>query len=158
MIPFGVDGVFQPGYSQTTSIVPTLNSGLTFVASLANPFPSGVVEPTGAMGGLSTFLGQSISTTPLDRETGKVQRWQVGLQRELPGRFVVEAAYAGTRGYDMVVPVNLNAIPAKYLSTSAVRDTAAINFLTGSINNPMAGLLGSTSLTGATVPRSQLLL
>src|SRR5260370_8761600 len=67
MIPFGVDGVFQPGYSQTTSIVPTLNSRLRFVASLANPFPSGVTEPTGARGGFATFPGPTTPLTPPDR-------------------------------------------------------------------------------------------
>ncbi|MCU1238121.1 MAG: Outer rane receptor for ferrienterochelin and colicin [Candidatus Solibacter sp.] len=158
MIPFGVDGVFQPGYSQTTSIVPTLNSGLGFVASLANPFPNGVTEPNGAAGGLATFLGQSVSLTPLDRQTGKVQRWQLGIQRQLPGRFVVEVAYAGTRGYDMTIATNLNSVPRQYLSASAVRDTAVVNFLTASVTNPMAGLLGTTSLSGTTVARSQLLL
>ena len=158
MIPFGVDGVNQPGYSQTTSIVPTLNSGLGFVASLANPFPSGVTEPTGASGGLSTFLGQSVSFTPLNRQTGIVQRWQFGIQRQLPGRWVVEAAYAGTRGYDMTIATNLNTVPRQYLSASPVRDATVINFLTGTIPNPMAGLLGTTSLTGATVARSQILL
>jgi hypothetical protein len=158
MIPFGVDGVNQPGYSQTTNIVPTLNSGLGFVASLANPFPSGVVEPTGAAAGLSTYLGQSVSFTPLNRQTGKVQRWQIGIQRELPGRWVVEASYAGTRGYDMVVPINLNTLPRQYLSTSPVRDTTVVNFLTATIPNPMAGLLGTTSLSGTTVARSQILL
>jgi len=158
MIPFGVDGVFQPGYSQTTSIVPTLNSGLTFVASLANPFPNGVTPPSGSSGGLTTFLGQTLSITPLDRHTGRVQRWQVGLQRQLPGRVVVEVAYSGTRGANMVVPTNINTIPAQYLSRSPIRDTAAINFLTASVANPMAGLLGTTSLSGTTVARSQLLL
>jgi hypothetical protein len=158
MIPFGVDGVFQPGYSQTTSIVPTLNSGLTFTSSLANPFPNGVTEPTGSAGGLSTFLGQTISITPLDRHTGRVQRWQAGMQRELPGRWVVEISYAGTRGANMVVPYNINTLPAQYLSRSPIRDTTVINFLTASIPNPMAGLLGTTSLSGTTVARSQILL
>jgi len=158
MIPFGVDGVNQPGFSQTTSIVPTLNSGLGFVASLANPFPNGVIQPTGSSAGLATFLGQSLSFTPLDRQTGKVQRWQAGIQRELPGRWLVEIAYAGTRGYDMTVGTNLNSVPRQYLSTSTVRDTTVVNFLTASIPNPMAGLLGSTSLSGTTVARSQILL
>ena len=158
MIPFGVDGVNQPGYSQTTNIVPTLNSGLTFASSLANPFPSGVTQPTGASAGLATYLGQSISFTPLDRPSGRVQRFNVALERELPGRWVVGVAYSGSRGEDMVVPTSINSVPRQYLSTSPVRDTTVINFLTASIPNPMAGLLGSTSLSGTTVARSQILL
>jgi hypothetical protein len=157
MIPFGVDGLSQPGFSQTTSIVPTLDSGLTFGASLANPFPNGILQPAGSSAGLATYLGQSLSFTP-PRQTGKVQRWQVGLQRELPGRTVVEVIYAGTRGYDMTIATDMNALPAKYLSTSTVRDQPTIDFLTAKIANPMAGLLGSTSLSGSTVSRSQILL
>jgi len=158
MIPFGIDGVNQPGFSQTTAIVPTLDNGLTFVSSLATPFPNGVLEPVGAAAGLSTNLGQAVSFIPSGRKTGKAQRWQVGLQRELPGQWVVEVIYAGTRGYDMAVATNLNAIPSKYLSTSPIRDQATINFLTAQIPNPMAGLLGITGLSGATIARSQILL
>jgi hypothetical protein len=158
MIPFGSDGLFQPGFSQTTNLVPTLDGGLTFVASLANPFPNGIVQPVGAGEGLSTFLGQGVSFTPLQRKTASTQRFQVGLQQELPGRWIVEVSYTRTRGDDLAIGTNLNAIPAKYLSTSPVRDTSAINFLTASIPNPMAGLLGSTSLSGTTIARSQILL
>jgi len=120
--------------------VPTLNSGLSFAASLANPFPSGVTEPTGASGGLSTFLAKVSPSRRSIAHTGKVERWQIGLQRQLPGRWVVEAAYAGTRGYDMTVATNLNTLPKQYLSTSPVRDTTVVNFLTATISNPMAGL------------------
>jgi hypothetical protein len=158
MIPFGLDGLFQPGFSQTTNIVPTLDGGLTFVASLANPFPNGVVPPAGASGGLTTFLGQGVSLTPLQRKTASTRRFQVGLQRELPGRWVVEISYTETWGDDLAISTNLNAIPARYLSTSPVRDTSAINFLTASIPNPMAGLLGSSNLSGTAVARSQILL
>lgn len=158
MIPFGVDGVNQPGFSQTTNIVPTLDSGLTFVASLANPFPSGIVEPTGSKGGLATYLGQGVSFTPLDRKTGKSQRWQIGLQRELPGRWVVEGSYAGTRGYDMTIGTSLDSIPRQYLSTSTTRDQKTTDFLTARITNPLANLLGTSSLSGSTVARSQILL
>jgi hypothetical protein len=159
MIPYVVGGVQQAGFSQVTNIVPTLDGGLTFVANLANPFPSGVLNPLGASGGLATYLGQSISSTPIDRQTGKTQRWQIGMQRQLPGQWVVEASYAGTRGYDMVVPFNLNALPRQYLSTSPVRDQKTIDLLSAKVTNPFNNLVtASTSLGGSTVARSQLLL
>ncbi|MFB3828052.1 MAG: TonB-dependent receptor domain-containing protein [Bryobacteraceae bacterium] len=158
MLPFGLDGLNQPGFSQTTNIVPTLDGGLTFAASLADPFPNGVLNPAGPSAGLSTFLGQGVSFTPLQRKTGTTQRWKAGLQRELPGRWVVEVSYTETRGGDMGIAFDLNAIPRQYLSTSPVRDAAVINFLTAQIPNPMAGLLGATSLSGSTVQRAQILL
>ena len=54
--------VNQSGFSQTTTLVPTQNNGLTFTGTLANPFPNGLLSPMGAAGGLRTFLfGQAIS-------------------------------------------------------------------------------------------------
>ena len=61
---FGADfvAITQNGYSQTTSMVPSLDNGLTFQATLQNnPFPNGIQLPTGASGGLNTFLGKSIT-------------------------------------------------------------------------------------------------
>ena len=48
-------------------------------------------------------------------------------------------------------------MPAQYLSTSRVRDQAAINFLTAQVPNPFRGLLPGTSFNGATIARQQLL-
>ena len=50
-----------------------------------------------------------------------------------------------------------NGIPVQYLSTSASRDQAVINQLTGNVANPMAGLIPGTTLNGALVARNQLL-
>jgi hypothetical protein len=157
MIPFGVDGQNQQGFSQQTQLVPTLDNGLTFVASLANPYPNGLLSPSGSTLGLATFLGQSISVVPLDRKMATAQRWQVGLQRELPGKWLVEATFAMTRGLDMAVSTNLNAIPRQYLSTSPVYDSATDSFLTAKVTNPFNGQMPG-SLGGTTVNRSQLLL
>ena len=44
-IQLNLGGNFQPGFSQTTTIVPSNDLGLTFNATLANPFPSGVTQP-----------------------------------------------------------------------------------------------------------------
>ena len=41
----------------------------------------------------------------------RMQRWQVGVQRELPGRWVLEAAYVGNHGTDIQTSRNINATP-----------------------------------------------
>ena len=84
-------------------------------------------------------------------------RWSLGLQRELPGLFMVEATYVGARGENLPVTRQLNGIPTQYLSTSPVRDDATNNRLTQQVPNPFAGLLPGTGLNGANVARSQLL-
>ena len=54
----------QAGFSQATPIQASINSGLTYVATNANPLPSGLLAPRGAEGGLSTNLGQAVTFYP----------------------------------------------------------------------------------------------
>lgn len=156
-VPFIIDGVNQFGFSQATNLVPTLNGGLTFVANLTNPFPNGVTNPPGSSGGLATFLGNSINFVPVTRSNTQAQRWEFGLQYELPGQWLVEGAYVGNRGYDGVINVNINTVPRQYLSTSPVRDTTVINLLTANVTNPFLNLLPGSTINGSTVQRQQLL-
>ena len=167
--PFVIDGVNQTGFSQATNIVPTLNSGLTFApacstcGNLFNPFPTGVADPPGPSLGLATFLGRDLDLTPVDRSNAQTQRWELSVQRELPGHWLVEAAYIGNRAYDITTGnasndnVVINAIPRQYLSQSSVRDDATNNFLTSLVTNPFQGLIPGTTLNGTTVQRQQLL-
>ncbi|HEU4389139.1 MAG TPA: carboxypeptidase-like regulatory domain-containing protein [Blastocatellia bacterium] len=157
-VPFVIDGVQQPGFSQATNIVPTLDNGLTFVANLFSPFPSGVADPPGATLGLATFIGRDIEFFPVDLQSGLSKRWSVGIQRQLPGQWLVEAAYVGNAGSDLTTTTDImNAIPRQYLSTLNVRDDAVINFLTANVKNPFQNLAPGTNLNGSTVQRQQLL-
>jgi hypothetical protein len=164
-VPFIIAGNFQPGFSQTTSLVPTLDRGLTFPATLSNPFPDGVLSPSGASRGADTSLAQDISRfVPLDFKNAQNLRYTLNLQRELPGQWLLEVGYAGSRGWDLTTggggqagEIDLNSIPAQYLSTSPVRDQTTIDFLAQLVSNPFANLIPGTGFNGATIARSQLL-
>jgi hypothetical protein len=164
-VPNIIFGNFQPGFSASSPIVPTLDNGLTFRADLVNPFTDGVSDPAGAAQGADTFLGRELSRfVPVDFDNAQNMRYTVGIQRELPGQWLVEASYAGSRGWDLTTggggqagETELNGVPAQYLSTSQVRDQATINFLTAQVPNPFRGLLQGTSFNGATIARQQLL-
>lgn len=150
--------VFQQGFNQDTSLVPSLDNGQTFQATLANPFPHGLLTAPGASLGLETFLGQAASFFSPDRLPGYMQRWTLDVQHELPKRVLVEVGYIGNRGTGLSLDQNLNTIPEKYLSQSPVRDQATINFLTQQVPNPFFGLTQFSADQPATVPRWQLLL
>jgi hypothetical protein len=157
-VPYIYDGNNQDGFSQATNIVPTLDGGLTFIADLYNPFPSGVANPPGASLGLQTFLGRDLDFVQENRKNGQSQCWSINIQRELGGNVMVEAAYIGSTGYDISVNSDIwNAVPKNYLSTSPERDQATINYLTGNVANPFAGLIPGTSLNGSTTQRQNLL-
>ena len=150
--------VNQVGFSRDTTLTPSLDNGQTFVATLANPFPNGLLEPVGSSLGLMTNVGQGVSFPYHGDVKNPVNhRWSIGLQRELPANLLVEATYVGAKGQNLPVTRDLNAVPAQYFSTSPVRDDATNNRLTQQVPNPFAGLLPGTGLNGANVSRSQLL-
>jgi hypothetical protein len=157
-VPFVITGVTQPGFAQGTSIIASPDSGLTFRSTLANPFPDGLLQPAGASRGADTFLGQGLGRfAPLDFQNQQNMRYTIGVQRELPGQWTAEVAYAGSRGYDLTTEIDLNAVPAQYLSTSRERDQAVINFLGQDVANPFRGLIPGTGLNNNQTDRSNLL-
>lgn len=165
VFPIGTQGVNQPGFSQTTSVVPTDNSFLTPLATLANPYPGGIQQPTGSSLGLATFLGKDVTFFNPKPVNGYSYRWEMGLQRSLPFGSVLEVAYVGNHALHLgagSTPGNtgnrqLNFIPSQYLSTSLTRDQATIDRLSSLVTNPFANLIPGTSLNGGTVGLSGLL-
>jgi hypothetical protein len=152
--------VVTSGFSATTPLVVSLDNGLTFIETLSNPFQSGPAQPLGSAQGIETFLGQSISFFDPNPESPRMQRWQVGIQRQWRGGWVTEATYVGNYGSEIQTTRNLNATPLEYLSTSPVRDQARINYLSAAVPNPFVGLMPATAgaaFRGATIARERLL-
>jgi len=142
------------GFSQSTPIQATLDNGLTFIASTANPFPNGLVQPLKAAGGLKTNLGQGLTFFPEKRLNPYAQRWSFGMQREMPLLFLLEATYVGNRGVRLNTNRDWNALPNSWLSTSPVRDQERINYLAAAFPNPFQG---TDPIYGANTSRSQIL-
>jgi hypothetical protein len=140
----GIDrtDVTQSGFSQGNTFLATSDNGMTWHATLRNPFPEGLQSPPGAKAGLATFLGRDVTYYTEKGVNPYMQRWTLSLQRELPGRVLAEASYVGNRGTKLAVTRQLNFVPAQYLSTSPVRDQARIDYLTFQVNNPFYGIAG----------------
>jgi hypothetical protein len=156
-VPNIIFGNVQSGFSQSTPLTASQDRGLTFVGTLSNPWPSGVLQPVGNTLGPNTFLGQNLTRfAPLDLKNAQNMRYLLNIQRELPGQWLLEAGYTGSRGYNLTTDAELNSIPAQYLSTSPVRDQANIDFLAQLVTNPLFNLV-PTGFNAATVARSQLL-
>jgi hypothetical protein len=155
--------VIQSGFSQTTTVGTTVNAnGAPIPVIWDNAFVNtAIIEPVGNAAGRQTFLGQAISFFNQNPAVSKQLRYQIGLQRELPGGMTFEAAFVGNYGYNIEITRNINALPLQYLNTDNSR-TAAMNtnnsFLTAAVTNPFAGLLPGTSFNNPTISRSQLLL
>ncbi len=154
--PIVTTGVNQLGFSQSTQVAGSLDGGLTPFATLANPFPTGILQPTGP--DLRVFLGSSAqfyNTAPLNPYS---IRWTLNIQRELLHGTVFELGYIGNHSVHLALDRRLNFVPRQYLSALPTRDQAAIDRLTGNVSNPFQGQLPGTTLNGSSVQRQQLLL
>jgi hypothetical protein len=134
----------QTGFSQSTPIQASLDNGLTYIATNANPFPNGLIQPPGPAGGLRTNLGQGISFYSYDLKHPYSQRWSFGAQHLLPGSWLVDVSYAGNKGVRLPVSRSLNDTPARYLSTKPTRDLETINCLTPGTTRSRDGWRGAS--------------
>lgn len=153
------------GFSSDTLFAPTIGGGANaFVpaTTLSNPFPNGVVQPSGAANGLNTALGSNVIFSNPDRKVPHVYQYSFGVQHQLPWNVAVDVSYVGSRSYDINTNDN-QAGPARnlnVLSEAQLRQAQSNpSFLTQSVPNPFAGLIpNNATLNAPTIARSQLLL
>jgi hypothetical protein len=142
------------GFSQATPMQASFDNGLTYVATNANPFPTGLIPPPKSSAGLMTNVGQGVGYFAQNRKHPYSQRWSVGLQYELPMKLMVEASYVGNRNTRININREFSYTPAQYLSKSPVRDQATIDYLGKTYPNPYYGL---NPIYGTTMTRANLL-
>ena len=152
------------GFASNTPFVATSGGGVSQfipINTLSNPYPNGLIPPTGAGAGLNTFLGQGIIFNNPNRDIPYVWSYSAGLQHQLPFNTVIGIEYVGSRSHDINTNDNQTG-GARNLDVLSLQQLAVAqqnpSFLTQAVPNPFAGLLPGTSLNGPTVPRGQLLL
>ncbi len=143
------------GFSRSTPIVASTNSGLTFTTDLTNPLPTGLLPVLGASEGLQTTLGQGTTAFAADRKMAPAHRFSAGFQHEMPGGIMIESSYVGNRAYRLPVTRQMSFTPAQYLSTLPYRDTTTINFLSANFTSPYFGL--HPNFTSQNISRGALL-
>jgi hypothetical protein len=152
--------VTQPGFSQRSNIIPSNDNGITYAASISNPLPNGLAQPSGAAAGLLTYLGQSPGFNSVDGRRPFAQRWSASLQVEPFANSVFELGYLGNKMVRLRSSTEFNAVPAQFLSASWARDQAVIDRLSASVTNPFFGIRGfeaTSFFSSRTIARSQLL-
>ncbi len=149
--------VVQSGFAQNTDYTPTNDAGITFPNSMLNPFPTGILAPTGSTLGGATFLNQNLIPFNQDPLTPYEQRFQISFQRELKGGFVADIAYVGNRGTHIEILRDLNATPRQYISSYPFRASDSVDNtigrLTTNVTSPYKGNIpgGGTLNTGSNI-------
>ncbi len=151
--------VLQNGYTRTTSLIPSRDTGLTFVGTLSNPFPDGILEPVGNTQGLMTDVGNSITFFNPKPKAPYNQRWQASIQRQLGRTTVIEAAYVGNRATKLEITRDLNVVGNEFLSRSPFLDPTSVNYLLANVANPFNKIanVNGTLGTNNTITRETLL-
>jgi len=138
------------GYSSTTALSSTSN-GYQPLNTLSNPYPDGIVAPSGSTLGLATQLGQGLSPADRNHRQPRLFFGAIGMQYQLPKGTVVDASYVGNFSRHMQVSKNINALPAAFY-------TLGSTYLNNKVSNPMAGLIsGNSTLNAAQVQQQYLL-
>jgi len=148
--PWNYSAVTSTGYSQTTTLTQNNNVPIT---SIDNPFPNGLLQPTGNSLGLASGASSGISFFDRSATAPRIQQYSADVQRELPGNISVSAGYVGSRGDHLNYnsAINLNQLPTEYLSLGRQ--------LTSLVPNPFFGVAGAGTLAAqATVQLNSLLI
>lgn len=147
---FSVTGIGALGFSS----VSTVSSG----ATLSNPFPNGLTQPSGSSRGLLTNVGSVVDFVDADRGAPYVQQYSLDIQREMPGGITTTLSYVGSRGTALNIgsindsTVNLNQLSPQVLSQYTTAQ------LTERVANPFFGIAAAGSLANSsTIERRQLL-
>jgi trimeric autotransporter adhesin len=135
----GTTGWGQIGYSATTLIQQP--QGVPAI-SLSNPFPNGLVQPTGNTRGMLTGTGGDIFFVDPTKGAPRVQQFSADIQRELPGHVNLSVGYTGARGQNLSWAgsnsgstngfININQIDPRY--QTLVANTLAV------VPNPFFGV------------------
>jgi hypothetical protein len=132
------------GFAQATTSNPAQPNGFTPQFNLSNPFPQGLIQPSGNSLGLRTSLGQSFSGPTRQQQTSYSEQWSLDVQRQLPGSFVLTVGYVGNNGLKLYVPTNFNQLPDSALSQGTQLLSLVSNPFFGAITDPTSPLSKST--------------
>ncbi len=94
------------GFNVNATPTFTLDSNATRYATLANPYPNGMLLPPGRSLGDKTFIGLGAGTIlPSNNRNPEYHSWNLSVQREVGWSSVVETNYTGSRGTHLFIPL-----------------------------------------------------
>jgi hypothetical protein len=143
---------FSPslGYGSSTAWNTSNNGGYNPANLLSNPYPQGLIKPSGSSLGAGTQLGQALSVWYNNPPTPTTYQWNLDVQQQLPGDILFDVGYVGSRGLYLTGSINENTLNPTYLSMGSA--------LTKQVSNPFQPFVTIGSLSNPTVAQQQLLL
>ena len=107
------------GYSAITNFTGSTNLAGALTPTLYDPFPGGLIPPTGNSLGAAGGIGQNFSLPDPNAKSPRVQQYSVDIQRQLPFGIALEVGYVGSYSTHMILgapQININALNPSLLS------------------------------------------
>ncbi len=150
------------GFAQTTNYTnsidgktPSPGYDLAGPYSLVNPYPTGIIAPSGASLGLSTNIGRGVSFDSPRFKIPRTYQYSFGVQQQLPWDTLAEVSYAGN--YQIYINMGTNFNEISMADFNASRAATAYN--STQVPNPFYGILPANGGQGQnpTISRGSLL-
>jgi hypothetical protein len=143
----------------------SINNNQTPNTVLSNPFPQpqGIIQPAGRNQAWINQQGSGVSAPVASNPYAYAQQWNINIQREFRGNWLVDIAYAGAKGTHLPMHnQDLNQLTAANLPApngGPGPNGYSAAMLTASVPNPFygTGLITSGNLTAPTVTAAHLL-
>ncbi len=139
------------GFSQRTNYIRSTDglnlqplAGLAGPFSLENPFPDGILAPTGSSLGLLTSAGQAVSYDSTQRVIPRTYQYSFGLQRRFPWNVLIDASYVGSQTVHDTMSYERDYITLDLFQQGHNAST----LLNRNIPNPFYGILPQTTTFG----------
>ncbi len=161
------DAMESGGYTISTALVPSLNSNMTPIIAnsptnpngiLSNPYPNGILQPTGNSLGMQSLMGGSVTFFNKNLRLPYVAMFSAGFQYEVSKQTRLELSYVGNRGYHLEANENLDVLPLSVRNQCNPLVGGNGTYCDTLLPNPFYGLpnMTGTLLTNPTVTRAQL--
>ncbi len=148
------------GFNTSTPLVASNDGGRTPIPNLiANPFPTGLLLPSGASLGAATFVGQGLTAVNSGFILPHVDQFSVGIQYQIGGRSKVDASYVGSRGNNLEGTQSINPIPLSLRKQCDAWEGGTASYCQALIPNPfyqLAPFAGTSYYTSPTLSRAAL--
>jgi hypothetical protein len=141
--------------NSTDGFTPAAGTNLSGPYSLVDPYPAGILPPTGSKDGLLTQVGRGVTYDPRNLKMARTYQYSFGIQQQLPGAIMAEISFAGNLQTYIPLDWGRNEISMDDYNKSR----ADTQYNSTQVPNPFYGILPLNGGQGqnATISRGSLL-
>ena len=160
---------YSTGFSQTTTYINAstntalANSSVGTNAWLSNPFPSGLLQPSGNSLGPLSGVGSTVTAQSFGRRFPLVDQYSMDVEQELPWGIALKVGYVGAHARNWGQNVGLDQVPDSIMASYAQGGANYGSSLSTKVPNPyyapkIGGYPSTGVISNATVQSAQLLI